>query len=97
MKKFSLFCLSLAILAVSCGKDVPEETGQQRPVVPGKQSSITIEGDSAVSTRATSDRVEFAGGYATGGGLYDGDADASVAAVPYSGYQLVSFSGGNFG
>ena len=37
------------------------------------------------------------GGYATGAGLYDGEDDATVAAVPYSGYQLVSFTGGPVG
>ena len=36
-------------------------------------------------------------GYATGAGLYDGDARASVTAVPYSGYQLASFTGGPVG
>ena len=41
--------------------------------------------------------MEFTGGYATGAGLYDGEDDATVAAVPYSGYQLVSFTGGPVG
>lgn len=94
MKKLSLFCVTMALLAVSCGRNELVENEVQRPVVPGKQSSITIGGDSMITTRATDGRVEFAGGYATGGGLYSGEADAVVAAIPYSGYQLASFTGG---
>ena len=68
--------------------------------MPGKQSSVIIEGEDGdgqgATTRAGS-RVEFTGGYATGAGLYDGEDDATVAAVPYSGYQLASFTGGPAG
>ncbi|MEG0580228.1 MAG: hypothetical protein RR490_09970, partial [Niameybacter sp.] len=64
MKKLSLFCVTMALLAVSCGRDEQIENEAQRPDVPGKQSCITIEGDSMISTRSTSGRVEFTGGYA---------------------------------
>ena len=69
----------------------------KKPVFKDGQASITIMGDSMITTRSTNGRVEFSGGYATGAGLYDGKADAVVEAVPYSGYQLVSFTGGPIG
>ena len=95
MKKLNLISLLLVLLIVSCGKEELIEKEVQRPVVPGKQSSVVITGDSLLpDTRATSGRVEFVGGYATGAGLYDGEATAQVQAVPYSGYQLTSFTGG---
>ena len=98
MRKLRIIYALFALLAVSCGRDELVENEVRRPVVPGKQSSVIIEGEDGdgpgVTTRAGS-RVEFTGGYATGAGLYDGEDDATVAAVPYSGYQLVSFTGGS--
>lgn len=100
MKKLRIIYVLFALLAVSCGRDELIENEVQRPVVPGKQSSVIIEGEDGdgqgATTRAGS-RVEFTGGYATGAGLYDGAAKASVTAVPYSGYQLASFTGGPVG
>ena len=100
MRKLRIIYALFALLAVSCGRDELVENEVQRPVVPGKQSSVIIEGEDGdgqgVTTRAGS-RVEFTGGYAMGAGLYDGEDDATVAAVPYSGYQLVSFTGGPVG
>lgn len=100
MRKLRIIYALFALLAVSCGRDELVENEVRRPVVPGKQSSVIIEGEDGdgqgVTTRAGS-RVEFTGGYATGAGLYDGEDDATVAAVPYSGYQLVSFTGGPVG
>lgn len=100
MKKLRIIYALFALLAVSCGRDELVENEVQRPVVPGKHSSVVIEGEEGdgqdATTRAGS-RVEFTGGYATGAGLYDGYAFASVAAVAYSGYQLVSFTGGPVG
>lgn len=100
MRKLRIIYALFALLAVSCGRDELVENEVQRPVVPGKQSSVIIEGEDGdgqgVTTRA-GNRVEFTGGYATGAGLYDGAAKASVTAVPYSGYQLASFTGGPVG
>jgi len=94
MKKFDLFILlAIMLLAVGCESEVNDQK-TERPVIKDGQASITIMGDSMITTRSTNGRVEFAGGYATGAGLYDGDADAVVEAVPYSGYQLVNFTGG---
>ena len=94
MRKLRIIYALFALLAVSCGRDELVENEVRRPVVPGKQSSVIIEGEDGdgqgVTTRAGS-RVEFTAG------LYDGEDDATVAAVPYSGYQLVSFTGGPVG
>lgn len=94
MKKFSLFTLLASmLLVVGCESEMLDQE-VKKPVIKDGQASITIMGDSMITTRSTNGRVEFAGGYATGAGLYDGDADAVVEAVPYSGYQLVNFTGG---
>ena len=93
MKKFGLFTLLAAVLLVTGCEGEMLDQEIKRPVIDG-QASITIMGDSMITTRSTNGRVEFAGGYATGAGLYDGRAETVVEAVPYSGYQLVSFTGG---
>lgn len=94
MKKFSLFTLLAGmLLVVGCESEMLDQE-IKKPILKDGQASITIMGDSMVTTRSTGGRVEFAGGYATGAGLYDGNDDAVVEAVPYSGYQLVSFTGG---
>lgn len=97
MKKLSyLFFVAVAVIATSCNQS--ELLGQELPVpVPMHQTNVVITGDSMITTRAANGRVEFAGGYATGAGLYSEDARAQVEAVPYSGYQLVSFAGGPVG
>lgn len=94
MRKLFLFCVAFTLIATSCNKAELMDQEAHRPVVPEGKANITITGDSMITTRSTNGRVEFAGGYATGAGLYDGDATAAVAAVPYSGYQLVNFTGG---
>jgi hypothetical protein len=93
MKKFSLFSLSvIMLLTAGCEGNVPDQTVKIPNVI--GQASISIVGDGMVTTRSTGGRVEFTGGYATGAGLYDGEGYAEVKAIPYSGYQLVSFTGG---
>jgi hypothetical protein len=93
MKKFSLFTLLATVLLVTGCEGEMLDQEIKKPIVDGR-ANITIMGDSMVITRSTGGRVEFAGGYATGAGLYDGGGYAEVEAVPYSGYQLVSFTGG---
>jgi hypothetical protein len=89
MNKLILFCAvaSTMFFAASCERNELLEQELQRPVVPSAQPSVVITGDGASTTRST-------GGYVTGAGLYDGDARATVRAVPYSGYKSVSFTGG---
>ncbi|MCM0362339.1 InlB B-repeat-containing protein [Bacteroides fragilis] len=94
MKKLFLFYVLFALVFVTgCSRDDFDQESL-RPVVPEGKANIAISGDGVINTRSTSGKVEFTGGYATGAGLYDGDATAEVQAVPYSGYQLVSFTGG---
>lgn len=45
MKKLRIIYVLFALLAVSCGRDELIENEVQRPVVPGKQSSVIIEGE----------------------------------------------------
>lgn len=95
MRKFSLLaCLALVVLS-SCRKDLEYDAGL--PIHSDGKSQVIITGDSVLNanTRATDGRIEFAGGYATGAGLYDGADNAIVQAVPYDGYQLVEFTGGS--
>lgn len=87
----------MLLLATSCNKAELADLEIEKPNISKGQTSVTIIGDNVVSTRASNGRVEFTGGYATGAGLYDGDASATVQAVPYSGYQLKSFTGGQVG
>ena len=97
MRKFSLFYLLAAmLLATGCESEVLDQE-IKKPVIKDGQTSISITGDGMVSTRSSNGRVEFTGGYATGAGLYAGDAYATVEAVPYDGYQLVNFAGGPIG
>ena len=97
MRKFSLFyLLAVMLLASGCESEMLDQE-VKKPVIKEGQTSISITGDGMVSTRSTSGRVEFTGGYATGAGLYAGDAYATVEAVPYDGYQLVNFAGGPIG
>jgi len=98
MKKLNYFFLALTmIFAMSCERNELVDQELQRPVIPSAQPSVTISGDGIISTRSTNGRVEFTGGYATGAGLYAGDGRAAVEAKPYSGYKLVSFTGGPVG
>ena len=98
MKKLNYFFLALTmVFAMSCERNELVDQEIQRPVIPSAQPSVTISGDDIISTRSTNGRVEFTGGYATGAGLYAGEADVTVEAKPYSGYKLVSFTGGPIG
>lgn len=95
MKKIYCLISLLALLVMSCGHDELLDKTVQRPAVPEGKSLVTITGDGMkAATKSTASRVEFEGGYATGGGLYNGDANVEVKAVPYAGYQLVEFIGG---
>lgn len=96
MRKLSLFyVLLLLVIIAGCNRNEMFEQEPIKPVIPSVQPSIIITGDSVIATRSTSDgRVDFTGGYATGAGLYDGEATATVQAVPNAGYRLASFTGG---
>lgn len=94
MRKVLLLVSLFTGLLTGCSQD-SEVEAITRPNPDGK-SQIVITGDGAVSTRS-GDKVEFTGGYATGAGLYDGDARAEVKAVAYSGYRLTQFEGGPSG
>lgn len=97
MKKFSLFTLLAGmLLVVGCESEMLDQE-IKKPILKDGQASITIMGDSMITTRSTNGRVEFTGGYATGAGLYDVDGEAVVEAIPYPGYQLVNFTGGKVG
>ena len=58
MRKLRIIYALFALLAVSCGRDELVENEVRRPVVPGKQSSVIIEGEDGdgqgVTTRAGS-------------------------------------------
>ena len=97
MKKLFLFYVLFALVFVTgCSRDEFEQE-IVKPVIPEGKANITIAGDGMVDTRSSNGKVEFTGGYATGAGLYDGKATATVSAVHYYGYQLVSFTGGPVG
>ena len=53
MKKLRIIYVLFALLAVSCGRDELIENEVQRPVVPGKQSSVIIEGEDGDGQGAT--------------------------------------------
>ena len=45
MRKLRIIYALFALLAISCGRDELVENEVQRPIVPGKQSSVIIEGE----------------------------------------------------
>lgn len=95
MKRSLLLVSLFAGLLSGCSQDSEVVESVSRPE--GK-SQIVITGEGITSTRADgSGKVEFTGGYATGAGLYDGDAQAAVQAVAYDGYRLAQFTGGPSG
>ncbi|MBP1615580.1 MAG: hypothetical protein H6Q13_3028 [Bacteroidetes bacterium] len=95
MKRSLLLVSLFAGLLSGCSQDSEVVESVSRP--DGK-SQIVITGEGITSTRADgSGKVEFTGGYATGAGLYDGDAQAAVKAVAYDGYRLTQFEGGPSG
>lgn len=94
MRKLNLLLIVSALLfvVVSCGNMLLDQ-GNTRHVISSKQQSIKITGDGMLSTRSSDGRVEFAGGYVTGAGMYADDERVTVEAIPYPGYELVSFTG----
>ena len=69
MKKFSLFTLLAGmLLVVGCESEMLDQE-IKKPILKDGQASITIMGDSMITTRSTNGRVEFTGGYATGAGM----------------------------
>ena len=94
MRKVLLLVSLFTGLLTGCSQETEIES-ITRPNPDGK-SRVVITGDGAVSTRS-GDKVEFTSGYATGAGLYDGDARAEVKAVAYNGYRLATFEGGPSG
>lgn len=92
--KHSLFLCLFTLLLVSCN----DEKVVDDPVKePENGTSITIEGDvidPPKDSRSTDPIVYFTGGYATGAGLYNGDAEPTVAAYPEDGYEIDFFYGG---
>lgn len=58
MRKFSLFTLlAIMLLAVGCESEMLDQE-IHRPVIKDGQASITIMGDSMITTRSTNGRVE---------------------------------------
>ncbi|WP_409013166.1 InlB B-repeat-containing protein, partial [Bacteroides fragilis] len=97
MKKVRFLLLAtLVAMFASCQKEVVEQgAGDNRPTPTG-DTRITIEGEGMTgpATRSSDGKVEFEGGYATGAGLYSGDAKPTVAAYPDPGYEVNYFYGG---
>ena len=53
MRKLRIIYALFALLAISCGRDELVENEVQRPIVPGKQSSVIIEGEDGDGRGAT--------------------------------------------
>ncbi|MFK1931230.1 hypothetical protein ACIXFI_21825 [Bacteroides fragilis] len=97
MKKVRFLLLAAFVtMLASCQKEVVEQDlGDNKPTPTG-DTRIIIEGEGMIGpvTRSSDGRVDFEGGYATGAGLYDGDARPIVAAYPDAGYEVNYFYGG---
>ena len=98
MKKVKFLLLAaLTAMFVGCQSDevLEQDSGSDRPTPTG-DTRITIEGEGMkdVTTRSSDGRVDFTGGYATGAGLYNGEATPTVAAYPNPGYEVNYFYGG---
>jgi len=98
MKKVRFLLLAaLVAMFASCQKEetVEQGSGKDKPTPTG-DTRIIIEGEGMtdVATRSSDGKVNFTGGYATGAGLYDGDAQPIVAAHPDAGYEVNYFYGG---
>lgn len=98
MKKMRFLLLAaLVAMFASCQKEetVEQGSGKDKPTPTG-DTRIIIEGEGMieVATRSSDGKVNFTGGYATGAGLYDGDAKPTVAAYPNAGYEVNYFYGG---
>lgn len=97
MKKVR-FLLLAAMVAMFTGfqKEVAEQELDNNKPTPTGDTRIIIEGEGMIGpvTRSSDGKVEFEGGYATGAGLYNGDAQPKVAAHPDAGYEVNYFYGG---
>ncbi|WP_240052321.1 InlB B-repeat-containing protein [Bacteroides eggerthii] len=98
MRKVKFLLLAaLTAMFVGCQSDevLEQDSGNDRPTPTG-DTRITIEGEGMkdVTTRSSDGRVDFAGGYATGAGLYNGTSTPTVAAYPNPGYEVNYFYGG---
>ena len=98
MRKVKFLLLAaLTAMFVGCQSDevLEQDSGNDRPTPTG-DTRITIEGEGMkdVTSRSSDGRVDFAGGYATGAGLYNGTSTPTVAAYPNPGYEVNYFYGG---
>ncbi|MFK1931229.1 hypothetical protein ACIXUG_21995 [Bacteroides fragilis] len=97
MKKVRFLLLAAMVaMFTSCQKEVAEQELDNNKPTPTGDTRIIIEGEGMIDpvTRSSDGRVDFEGGYATGAGLYDGDARPIVAAYPDAGYEVNYFYGG---
>ena len=97
MKKVRFLLLAaFATILASCQKEVAEQELDNNKPTPTGDTRIIIEGEGMIGpvTRSSDGKVEFEGGYATGAGLYNGDAQPEVAAHPDAGYEVNYFYGG---
>ena len=91
MKKVRFLLLAaFATILASCQKEVAEQELDNNKPTPTGDTRIIIEGEGMIGpvTRSSDGKVEFEGGYATGAGLYNGDAQPEVAAHPDAGYEV---------
>ena len=97
MKKVRFLLLAAMVaMFTGCQKEVAEQELDNNKPTPTGDTRIIIEGEGMIGpvTRSSDGKVEFEGGYATGAGLYNGDAQPKVAAHPDAGYEVNYFYGG---
>ena len=97
MKKVRFLLLAAMVaMFTGCQKEVAEQELDNNKPTPTGDTRIIIEGEGMIGpvTRSSDGRVDFEGGYATGAGLYNGDARPTVAAYPDAGYEVNYFYGG---
>ena len=91
--KFLLLVAVLTTIFTSCqNTEEPKEISK-----PGANGNFRIEivGNQAEQQASrSSGTIQFEGGTASGAGLYDGDAQANVSAMPDDGYEIDYFFGG---
>ncbi len=97
MKKVRFLLLAAMVaMFTGCQKEVAEQELDNNKPTPTGDTRIIIEGEGMIGpvTRSSDGKVEFEGGYATGAGLYNKDAQPEVAAHPDAGYEVNYFYGG---
>ena len=97
MKKVRFLLLAAMVaMFTGCQKEVVEQELDNNKPTPTGDTRIIIEGEGMIgpATRSSDGKVEFEGGYATGAGLYNKDAQPEVAAHPDAGYEVNYFYGG---